>query len=203
VTWIDVFPIVLVLAYAAGGFFAGLIRRFIGLVALFIAVWAATNMGIQAGGILQQTSSFEIADGRIYGFFGIIFAVLVIVEVATQLAHSQIQIPAVVLNRTLGTILGVFTAILLSYVVVYELGSAANPIGGAPLPLHGQSGERHRQAHHRPVSAAPSRGLAAVLQLQPRQSLDSGERAILRAPARTGGADRGGRPSARKAREGR
>ena len=113
-TWIDVFPIVLVLAYAAGGFFAGLIRRFIGLVALFIAVWAATNMGIQAGGILQQTSSFEIADGRIYGFFGIIFAVLVIVEVATQLAHSQIQIPAVVLNRTLGTILGVFTAILLS-----------------------------------------------------------------------------------------
>jgi len=146
VTWIDVFPIVLVLAYGAGGFFAGLIRRFIGLVALFIAVWAATNMGIQAGGILQQTSSFEIADGRIYGFFGIIFAVLVIVEVATQLAHSQIQIPAVVLNRTLGTILGVFTAILLSYVVVYELGSAANPIGGAQLdPLQ----QNIRDAVHR------------------------------------------------------
>src|SRR2546423_6369074 len=123
----------LILAYAAGGFFAGLIRRFIGLVALFIAVWAATNMGLQAGGILQQTSSFEIADGRIYGFFGIIFAVLLIVEVATQLAHSQIQIPAVVLNRTLGTILGVFTAILLSYVVVFELGAAANPIGGSQL----------------------------------------------------------------------
>jgi uncharacterized membrane protein required for colicin V production len=116
-----------------GGFFSGLIRRFIGLIALFVAVWAATNMGIQAGGILQQTSSFEIADGRIYGFFGIIVAVLLIVEVATQLAHSQIQIPAVVLNRTLGTAVGVFTAILLSYVVVYELGAAANPIGGAQL----------------------------------------------------------------------
>jgi len=133
VTWIDIFPIVLVILYGAGGFFAGLIRRFIGLVALFVAVWAATNMGIQAGGILQQTSSFEIADGRIYGFFGIIAAVLLIVEVATQLAHSQIQIPAVVLNRTLGIILGVFTAILLSYVVVYELGAAANPIGGSQL----------------------------------------------------------------------
>ncbi len=132
-TWIDIFPIVLVIAYGAGGFFTGLIRRFIGLVALFIAVWAATNMGLQAGGILQQTSSFEIADGRIYGFFGIIFAVLLIVEVATQLAHSQIQIPAVVLNRTLGTILGVFSAILISYVVVYELGAAGNPIGGAQL----------------------------------------------------------------------
>jgi len=133
VTLIDLVPILLILAYAAGGFFSGLIRRFIGLIALFVAVWAATNMGIQAGGILQQTSSFEIADGRIYGFFGIIAAVLLIVEVATQLAHSQIQIPAVVLNRTLGTAVGVFTAILLSYVVVYELGAAANPIGGAQL----------------------------------------------------------------------
>ena len=132
-TLVDIVPILLVLAYAGGGFFSGLIRRFIGLIALFVAVWAATNMGIQAGGILQQTSSFEIADGRVYGFFGIIAAVLLIVELATQLAHSQIQIPAVVLNRTLGTAVGVFTAILLSYVVVYELGAAANPIGGAQL----------------------------------------------------------------------
>jgi uncharacterized membrane protein required for colicin V production len=133
VTLVDIVPLLLILVYAVGGFFSGLIRRFIGLIALFVAVWAATNMGIQAGGILQQTSSFEIADGRIYGFFGIIAAVLLIVEVATQLAHSQIQIPAVVLNRTLGTVIGVFTAILLSYIVVYELGAAANPIGGAQL----------------------------------------------------------------------
>jgi uncharacterized membrane protein required for colicin V production len=132
-TVIDTLPIVLLLAYGLGGFFSGLIRRFIGLIALFVAVWAATNMGIQAGGILQQTSSFEIADGRVYGFFGIIAAVLLIVEVATQLAHSQIQIQAVVLNRTLGTLVGAFTAVLLSYVVVYELGAAANPIGGAQL----------------------------------------------------------------------
>jgi len=132
-TWIDIFPIVLIVAYGVGGFFSGLIRRFIGLVALFIAVWAATNMGLQAGGILQQTSSFELADARVYGFFGIIVALLVIVEVATQLAHSQIQIPAVVLNRTLGTLVGVSTAILLSVIVVYEIGAASNPIGGAQL----------------------------------------------------------------------
>ena len=132
-TWVDVFPIVLLIAYGAGGFFSGLIRRFIGLAALFIAVWAATNMGLQAGGILQQTSNFEVADGRIYGFFGIIAAVLILVEGATQIAHKQIQIQAVVLNRTFGTALGVLTAILLSFVVVYELGQAANPIGGSQL----------------------------------------------------------------------
>jgi uncharacterized membrane protein required for colicin V production len=133
VSWIDIVPVLLLIAYGLGGFFSGLIRRFIGLVALFVAVWAATNMGLQAGGILQQTSNFETPDARIYGFFGIIVFVLVIVEVATQLAHSQIQIPAVVLNRTLGTIIGALTAILLSVVVVYELEQASNPIGDAQL----------------------------------------------------------------------
>lgn len=132
-TWIDVFPLLLLIAYGVGGYFSGLIRRFIGLAALFVAVWAATNMGLQAGGILQQTSNFEVPDGRIYGFFGIIAAILILVEVATQIAHKQIQIQAVILNRTLGVALGLLTAILLSVVVIYELGQAANPIGGSEL----------------------------------------------------------------------
>ncbi|HEV2140582.1 MAG TPA: CvpA family protein [Candidatus Dormibacteraeota bacterium] len=133
-TWIDWFPLLLLVAYGLGGFFSGLIRRFIGLVALFVAVWAATSMGLQAGGILQQSGSVtEVADGRIYGFFGIMVAVLLVVEVATQIAHKQIQIQAIVLNRTLGTALGLLTAILLSVVVVYELGAAGNPIGGSQL----------------------------------------------------------------------
>jgi len=133
VTWIDWFPIVLIVAYGVGGFFSGLIRRFLGLVALFVAVWAATNLGLQTGLILQQTSNMEVPDGRIYGFFGIIVFLLLLVEAATQIAHKQIQIPAIVLNRTLGTVLGLMTAILLSVVVVYELGLAANPIGGGQL----------------------------------------------------------------------
>lgn len=132
-TWIDIFPIVLVVAYGVGGFFSGLIRRSIGFVALFVAVWAATNLGLQAGGILQQTSNLELADGRIYGFFGIIVALLLIVEVATQIAHKQIQIPAIFLNRSFGVAFGLLTAIFLSVVVVYELGAAANPIGGSQL----------------------------------------------------------------------
>jgi hypothetical protein len=132
-TWIDVFPVVLLILYGVGGYFAGLVRRFIGLAALFVACWAATNMGLQAGGILQQSSNFETADARIYGFFGILLAMLIVVEVATQIAHRQIQIPAVVLNRTLGTILGVLTAILLSVIVIYELEAASNPLGGGQL----------------------------------------------------------------------
>jgi uncharacterized membrane protein required for colicin V production len=133
VTWIDLLPIVAIAAFGVGGFFTGVLRRLIGLVALYAACWAATNMGLQAGGILQQSSNFETADARIYGFFGIVVAVLLIVEVATQLAHSQIQIPALVLNRTLGVIAGVLTGVLLSVIVIYELGAAANPFGGPQL----------------------------------------------------------------------
>jgi uncharacterized membrane protein required for colicin V production len=134
VSWIDIFPIVLVIVYAVGGFFTRLVRRIIGLIAVFVATWAATNMGLQAGGILQQTSNFpEISDARIYGFFGIMVAILIIVEVATQLAHSSLQLPAIVLDRTLGAVLGVITAIFLATVVVFELGAAANPIGGVQL----------------------------------------------------------------------
>lgn len=138
-SWIDLFPIVLVVAYGVGGYFSGLIRRAIGLLALFVACWAATNMGLQAGGILQQSSNYNTPDARVYGFFGILFGLLVIVEVATQIAHKQIQIPAIVLNRTLGTALGLVTAILLSVIAVYELGQAANPVGGGQLDQFEQS----------------------------------------------------------------
>ena len=133
-TFVDVLPIVLILVYGVGGYFTGVVRRLIGLIALYVACWAATNMGQQAGGILQQSGTASAtADARIYGFFGIILAFLLIIEVATQLAHQQIQLPAIVLNRTLGAVVGVATAILLSFIVVYELGQAANPFGGPQL----------------------------------------------------------------------
>jgi hypothetical protein len=133
VTWIDLVSIVVIVAYGVGGFFTGVLRRLIGFVALYVALLAGTNMGLQAGGILQQTSNFELSDSRIYGFFGLVVAVLVIVEGATQLAHSQIQIPALSLNRSLGVIAGVITGLFLTVVGVYELGAAANPFGGTQL----------------------------------------------------------------------
>jgi Colicin V production protein len=133
VTWLDAVPIVLVVAYGALGLFTGAVRRLIGLVAVYLAFVGATNMGLQAGGILQQSSSLETPDARIYGFFGIVIAVIVIVEGAAQLANSQIQIGAFVFNRVLGVILGLTTAILLTVVVTYELKAAGSPFGGGQL----------------------------------------------------------------------
>jgi len=132
-TWLDALPIVLVIVYAALGVFTGLLRRVIGLIALYLAFVGATNMGLQAGGILQQSSNLEIADARIYGFFGIVVAVILIVEAAAQLASSQIQVGALVFNRVLGVIIGLVTAMILSVLVTNEMIAAGTPFGGGAL----------------------------------------------------------------------
>ena len=132
-TGLDVLPIALVVVYVALGFLTGVVRRIIGLVAVYLAFIGATNMGLQAGGILQQSSNLETPDARIYGFFGIVIAVIVIVEGAAQLVGSQIQGGALVFNRALGVVIGVTTAIVLSVLVTYELEAAGNPFGGGTL----------------------------------------------------------------------
>ena len=130
---VDVLPIVLIVGYMVLGYYTGVLRRLIGLVALYVAFLAATNMGLQAGGILQQSSNFETPDARIFGFFGIGIAVLLIIEGAAQLAHSQIKLEAIVLDRLFGLALGLITGVVLSVVVIYELQAAANPFGGSQL----------------------------------------------------------------------
>jgi hypothetical protein len=133
VTWVDAIPIVLVLVYVLLGYFTGVMRRLIGLVSLYVACFAANAMGLQAGGILQQSSNYGTADARIYGFFGILFGVIIVIDGAAQLANSQIQLQAIVFNRLSGVIIGVLTALLLSVVVTYELQAAGNPFGGTQL----------------------------------------------------------------------
>jgi hypothetical protein len=133
VNWLDLLPIVLVIAYGALGLFTGALRRIVGLVAVYLAFVGATNMGLQAGGLLQQSSSLETPDARIYGFFGIIIAVIVIVEGAAQLANSQIQVGALVFNRVLGVVLGLTTAVVLSVLVTFEFQAASKPLGGGAL----------------------------------------------------------------------
>jgi uncharacterized membrane protein required for colicin V production len=135
VNLLDLLPIVLVIVYVALGFFTGIVRRLIGIIGVYISFLAATNMGLQAGGLLQQSSNVETPDARIYGFFGILIVVIIVVEGAAQLAHSAIQIEAIVLNRVLGVLVGLVTAIVLTVVVTYEFQAAANPFGGGSLDV--------------------------------------------------------------------
>jgi uncharacterized membrane protein required for colicin V production len=133
VTWLDIVPIVLIAVYAALGYFFGVLRRGIGVVAVYVAFLAATGMGLQAGNILQQATALDTPDARIVGFFGILFIVIILIEGAAQLANSQIQITAIVWNRFSGLVLGVVTGLLLSIVFVYEAQAAGSPSGGGDI----------------------------------------------------------------------
>jgi hypothetical protein len=167
VDWLDVLPFVLVLAYGALGFFTGVLRRLIGLIALYLAFFGATNMGLQAGGIMQQSSNLETPDARIYGFFGIVIAVIVIIEGAAQLANSQIQIGALVLNRVLGVTIGVLTAITLSVLVTYEFEAAGNPFGGGALdPLQASIRNAVQSSHVAvPLTSAIGKPVTTLFQV--------------------------------------
>ena len=79
-SWVDVLPLGLIVIYAALGYFTGVLRRIIGLIALYIGCIAATGMGLQAGNIIQQASTTETPDARIYGFFGLLLVVLVAID---------------------------------------------------------------------------------------------------------------------------
>jgi hypothetical protein len=167
VNWLDALPIVLVIVYGVLGLFTGVLRRLIGLVAVYVAFVGATNMGLQAGGILQQSSTLETPDARIYGFFGIVIAVIVIVEVAAQLASSQIQIGPLVFNRVIGVILGLATAVLLTVLVTHELQAAGNPFGGGALdPLEEQIRGGTQGSHIAvPMASALGKPIVGIFQL--------------------------------------
>ena len=166
-TWVDAIPVVLVVVYAVLGYFTGVMRRLIGLVSLYVACVAATNMGLQAGGILQQSSSYGTADARIYGFFGILFAVIIVIDGAAQLANSQIQIQAIVFNRLSGVIIGVVTGLLLSILVTYELQAAGNPFGGTQLDSLQQSVRDGVNGSHLAVPLVRALGKPVISVFQP------------------------------------
>ena len=165
-TWLDIVPVVLIAAYAVAGYFFGVLRRGIGVVAIYIACLAATGMGLQAGNILLQATTLDTPDARIVGFFGILLIVIILIEGAAQLANSQIQITAIVWNRFSGLALGVVTGLLLSVVLVYEVEAAGNPSGGGDLAslqaaLHDTAGSSHIVV---PVVNAISKPIIAVFQ---------------------------------------
>jgi hypothetical protein len=164
---LDLVPILLVLIYAALGLFTGVLRRILGLIAVYLAFVGATNMGLQAGGILQQSSNLETPDARIYGFFGIVIAVIVIVEGAAQLASSQIQVGALVFNRALGIVIGVLTALVLSVLVTFELEAAGNPFGGGTLDAQQQQIRDAVQGSHIavPLVSAIGKPIVTIFQL--------------------------------------
>jgi len=135
-TWLDAVPIVLIPIYLVLGGFTRIVRRAIGFVALYLGCFAANSMGLQSAGILTTSyPSLSTPDARIYGFFGILAAVIILVEGAAALLGKQLEV-VIAFNRALGLAAGLATGIALAVVITLEFTGAASPEGdGLPDSL--------------------------------------------------------------------
>lgn len=134
-TWLDAVPLVLIPVYLVLSLSTGgVIRRGIGFVGAYLACFAATNMGLQTAGILTTSyPNMPTPDARIYGFFGILAAVIILVEGAVLILGKQLEFTAVALNRFLGLAVGLITGVAVAVVVTVEFTGAASPEGNAQL----------------------------------------------------------------------
>ena len=133
-TWLDVGLLALLAGYGLLGYYTGLIQRAIGFAALYLAFFAATNMGAQTGGIIQQAyPSLPDVDARVYGFFGVVFFLLIVIEGMMIAVHGQLQITYVALNHASGAIVGVITALILGVLCTAMLQATSAAVSGTQI----------------------------------------------------------------------
>jgi uncharacterized membrane protein required for colicin V production len=129
----DLVIIVLVVAYAALGYWTGVIRRVIGFVALYLGFFAATQSSPTAASVvLQAFPGWAVPDALMLGYFGVVAIVLVVVEVIASLWHGQLQLAAVVVDRGTGAIVGALTALVGASLTLGLLLGASQPVQGSP-----------------------------------------------------------------------
>ncbi|MGH7902574.1 MAG: CvpA family protein [Candidatus Dormibacteraceae bacterium] len=131
-SWIDLLVAVLIVIYVGLGLRQGVIRRLLGIVALY-AGFAAATFGSPLGGVLLQKGAGGLAytDARLYAYFGILLFVTLAVEGLALAYRRQLEISYVAFDRSTGVAAGLATALLGSAVVVLLLGSAGNPTVGS------------------------------------------------------------------------
>jgi uncharacterized membrane protein required for colicin V production len=130
---IDLAIIAVVVLYAALGYWTGTIRRVIGMVALYLAFFAATQSAPTAASVvLQAFPDWAVPDALMLGYFMVVAIVLVIVDVLASLWHSQLQLAAVVVDRGSGAVLGAITALVGMSLTMSLLLGASQPVEGSP-----------------------------------------------------------------------
>jgi uncharacterized membrane protein required for colicin V production len=135
-TLLDLGAVLLFVVYAALGWFTGTIRRVIGLVAVYIALLVATFMGQQGGDVVMQSQpGMPVPDARLvaWGFFLVLM--LLVFEGAATAVHSQLQLAVVAVNKAVGVVVGLVTALVLITALVYMLAGFAKPSGRQPDQL--------------------------------------------------------------------
>jgi uncharacterized membrane protein required for colicin V production len=129
----DVAIVLLIVAYAALGYWTGAIRRVVGLAALYLGFLAATASAPTAANVvLQVYPGWTVSDALMLGYFLVIAIILVLVEVLGGLYHAHIQLAAVLADRASGAVLGALTAVVGLSLGFMLLVGASQPVQGSP-----------------------------------------------------------------------
>jgi uncharacterized membrane protein required for colicin V production len=130
---IDLAIVAAVILYAGLGYWTGIIRRVIGMVALYLGFFAATNSAPTAASVvLQAFPDWAVPDALMLGYFMVVAIVLIIVDVLASLWHGQLQLAAVVVDRGSGAVVGALTALVGISLTLSLLLGASQPVQGSP-----------------------------------------------------------------------
>ncbi|MEP7104966.1 MAG: CvpA family protein [Chloroflexota bacterium] len=132
-TLLDLGVVLLIVIYVALGWWTGTVRRVIGLVAVYIGLLVAFNMGPQGGGILEQSQpGLSFADARFISWSFFLVLMLLVFEGAATAVHAQLQVAVLALNKGIGVLIGLVTAVVLVTAIVYMLAGFGKPVGKQP-----------------------------------------------------------------------
>ncbi len=135
-TLLDLGAVLLFVVYGALGWFTGTIRRVIGLVAVYIALLVATFMGHQGADVVMQSQpGMPVPDARLVAWSFFLILMLLVFEGAATAVHSQLQLAVVAVNKGVGVVVGLMTAVVLISALVYMLAGFAKPSARQPDQL--------------------------------------------------------------------
>lgn len=116
----DFIGIVVILVYAGLGWLTGTVRRVIGILIVYAALIAGTNMGQPGGAILEQyNNSIPPQDARLYGWAFFFLLLVIALEAAATAIHGRLQLAVVAFDKAIGVLLGVLTGLVVMAALVY------------------------------------------------------------------------------------
>ena len=119
-TSVDLVGIAILVVYAALGWLTGTVRRVIGILVVYVALIAGTNMGQPGGEILEQwNNTIPPQDARLYGWLFFFLLIAVALEAAATAVHGRLQLAVVAFDKSLGVLIGLLTGVVLIVSLVF------------------------------------------------------------------------------------
>ena len=121
-TLADLGGIVILVVYAILGWTTGTVRRVIGVLIVYAALIAGTNMGQPGGAILvQSNNTIPPQDARLFGWLFFFLLLVVALEGAATAIHGRLQLAVVAFDRSLGLLIGLVTGGVVIVSLVYMM----------------------------------------------------------------------------------